>query len=128
MLAYVRVDYWSPPVLICMYFGLQLVASSDETLQKVFGRSWANVYDNTLSTEQVRILAAQHNYQNVGSRPTAWIDRVRTCREWLFGMTGRDSKVDEVPEGSTEWKKSCQRMYVPPGTVCIIDVMLYNMG
>ena len=75
------------------------------------------MYDSTLTDEQVRRLAANHNTQNVGSRPTRWIERVRSCREWLFHTAGRDIKRDEVPDGTTEWKKSCQRMYIAQGTV-----------
>ncbi|KAK3724037.1 hypothetical protein QZH41_020314 [Actinostola sp. cb2023] len=91
-----------------------LTDTTDPSRKRLFAKVWVSVYDNTMSDEQVRKLAAQHNSQNVGSRETKWVERVQTCREWLFRLAGKNAE-DDTPNVSTEWKQSCQRMYTPQG-------------
>ena len=93
-----------------------LTDTTDPSRKRLFAKVWVSVYDNTMSDEQVRKLAAQHNSQNFGSRETKWVERVQTCREWLFRLAGKNAE-DDTPNVSTEWKQSCQRMYTPQGKV-----------
>lgn len=90
-----------------------LSKNTSKQLEKV----WISVYDNGLTDEQVCRLAAKHNIENTGSRQTKWLERVTTCREWLFHMNKKDIHTDETPPSSTAWKKACQTMYLEGGKV-----------
>lgn len=90
-----------------------LTEDASKQLEKV----WINLHDHGLTDEQVCRLAAKHNIDNTGSRQTKWLERVTTCREWLFQMNNKDVHTDETPTSSTAWKKACQMMYLEEGKV-----------
>ena len=92
--------------------------TTDPATKQICSKVWVNVYDNRLTDEEVRRLAALHNTQNVGSRRTKWFERVISCRKRLYSMAGKDIETDEVPEGTTTWKKTCQFAYTHGETVC----------
>ena len=83
---------------------------------KLLQKAWINVYSSTLTDEQVCRLAARHNLDNTGSRPTKWIERVNACRQWLYEMMKTD-KEDETPASTMAWKKVCHNMYMQTGKV-----------
>ena len=85
--------------------------------EKLLEKIWINVYDSRLTDEQTCRLAAKHNTDNHGSRQTSWMERVATCRNWLFKKAKADPEHDAVPASSTAWKKACQQMYMGPGKV-----------
>lgn len=72
---------------------------------------WVSVYDDLLSDEQVKRLAHMHNSLDEGSRKTSWFDRVKACRSWAYRMAGVTAE-ESTSDTSTEWRKSCQRMFV----------------
>ena len=88
-----------------------------EDPSKQLKKVWINLYGNKLTDEQVCQLAAKHNIENTGSWQTKWLERVTTCREWLFQINKKDVAHDETPPSSTAWKKACQIMYLEEGKV-----------
>ena len=93
-----------------------------EDASKHLEKVWISIYDNRLTDEQVCRLAAKHNIDNTGSRQTKWLERVTTCREWLFQMNNKDFHTDETPPSSTAWKKACQMMYLEGGKVSYFSI------
>lgn len=90
-----------------------LSGDSAEKLDRV----WLSIYDDRLTDEQVCRLAAKHNIHNTGSRQTKWLERVSSCRDWLYLMNQKDVNQDETPSSTTAWKKACQMMYLNDGKV-----------
>jgi len=64
-----------------------------QELEKV----WVIIYDNQLSDQEIRRLAAMHNVFNVGSMNTPWMTRVHSCREWLYTYLGKNIILDDTP-------------------------------
>ena len=100
-----------------IYYSQQVTPMLTEDASKQLEKVWINLHDHGLTDEQVCRLAAKHNIDNTGSRQTKWLERVTTCREWLFQMNNKDVHTDETPTSSTAWKKACQMMYLEEGKV-----------
>ncbi|KAK3718613.1 hypothetical protein QZH41_004593 [Actinostola sp. cb2023] len=90
---------------------LKPAAQASDLQQMELEKKWIDVYDQDLTNEQIRRLAAVHNMAKQ-SLATNWITRVHSCREWLYTMSKNDMEQDETPQSSSEWKKQCQKMYI----------------
>ncbi|KXJ07828.1 hypothetical protein AC249_AIPGENE13527 [Exaiptasia diaphana] len=80
--------------------------------RKELEKVWVHIYDNQLTEDEIRRLAAIHNIGNVGSMTTPWMTRVHACREWLYKSASKIlTKMKRHHQQA--WKIECQSMYVP---------------
>ena len=82
----------------------------------MFEKAMVTIYTKDITDEEVRRLAATHNVNNKGSRCTTWAERVAACRQWRYQMDNLDPN-GPTPPTTTEWRTSCQNMYVEGGKV-----------
>lgn len=88
------------------------VRQVSETHGELLKNVWADIYDNEMNVVQIRRLAAKDNLTDKGSMKISWLARIKSCRQLLYDMAGKNFETDETPPSTTEWKKACHQMYV----------------
>ena len=76
-------------------------------------------YDNVLSDNAFKYLAAQHNLTNIESEQMEWTDRAETCQMWLFKQCYTAMNEENKVKKDNKWSKLCKEAFVQKGKMCL---------